>query len=184
MERIKISTNFYLDEFIDPMTYFSRKDNGLNLIDKRLFDVAQLLRYHYLKPLPINTWWFIYKKFKNKKALNDIILFIINNTKYGNRKINKWSGTRGPACEIGAINSAHKFEAHGRCLAIDPKGDQNVLFNIVKQNAKVFYNLGVRRLEDPAITPGWLHLDLLERNTRKNSIRVVNLTEATQIIKF
>ena len=58
------------------------------------------------------------------------------------------------------------------------------MFAIVKANAKEFYSLGLKRLEDPSITKGWLHCDTLELNTVPNTIRVVDLKKVTQIIKI
>lgn len=43
MERIKVSKNFYLDEFIDIHSYFKTENNGYNSLDKRLINIAQLL---------------------------------------------------------------------------------------------------------------------------------------------
>ena len=165
MERIKVSNNFYLDEFIDPHTYINDLHHGLNLLDFRLIQIAQKVREFCGKPLFINTWW----DFQDKS-----ISEIENDT-----SIRKWSGLRTSRCNIGAKNSAHKL---GK--AIDLKGNQKELFGLVKENAKEFHAIGVRRLEDPNITIGWLHVDTLERNTKPNSIRVVDLTKCTQTIYF
>ena len=54
----------------------------------------------------------------------------------------------------------------------------------VRDNAKEFYNLGLRRLEDISITKGWLHIDTWEHNTKPNSIRVVDRTKCTETIYF
>lgn len=182
MERIKVNTNFYLDEFVDPHTYFNSEDNGLSLIDNRLFDIAQLLRYHYKKPIFINTWWRMYLILKEKMPLDQLISKIEKTDTYYRRKIYKWSGNRSLRSNIGSSKSAHRSDIHKKCLAIDPKGDQTELYNIVKQNAEVFYCLGLRRLEDPSITPGWLHSDTYELNTKPNSIRVVDYEKETQTI--
>lgn len=174
MERIKVNSNFYLDEFVDPFTYFNEEDHGLSLIDQRLFDIAQLLRYHYMKPVYINNWWSYYLDKKDKWSTDYIIQKIESS-----RMVYKWSGLRTNRTSVGSSLSAHKSGQ-----AIDPKGNEIEFFKIVKANAEVFYNLGVRRLEDIAITPGWLHIDTLERNTTPKSIRVVDLHKATQTIYF
>jgi len=174
MKQIKVSENFYLDEFIDPHTYFYEVKNGLDQIDHELFEIAQLLRDKWKKPIYINTWWSYYKE--NETLLNcDQIIDDIENL----NTIRKWSGLRTARCSIGAPQSAHK---QGK--AIDCVGNGKMLFNIVKKEPKEFYDAGVRRLEDYRITPTWLHLDTLERNTQPNSIRVVDLTKATEIIKW
>lgn len=184
MKRIKVNTNFYLDEFVDPYTYFNSEDHGLSIIDKRLFDIAQLLRYHNKGPLYINTWWRMYEILKDKMSIDEIIKKIESTNSYYGRKIYKWSGNRIARANVGSSQSAHRSDIHGQCLAIDPKGDQNKLFKIVEANAEVFYSLGLRRLEDKSITPGWLHADTREHNTSPNSIRVVNRIKATEIITW
>lgn len=174
MERIKVNTNFYLDEFIDPFTYFNTEYHGLSIIDNRLFDIAQLLRYHYMKPIYINNWWSYYLQKKEVWSLDYIIERIEKK-----KNIHKWSGIRTQRSNVGSVLSAHR-----KFKAIDPKGNEIKLFKIVKENAKVFYDLGVRRLEDYRITPGWLHIDTSERNTKPKSIRVVDLRRSTQTIYF
>ena len=183
MERIRISKNFYLDEFIDPYTYFNTWDNGLTLVDNRLFDIAQLLRNLYGRPIGINNWWAYYYENKDRLTIDDII-YNIETRNYlsvnkRSKKIYKWSGTRTDRTKIGSSRSAHRA-----FKAIDPKGNPKKYFNIVKDNAEAFYKLGLRRLEDISITSGWLHMDTLERNTKPDSIRVVDLTKCTETIYF
>lgn len=165
MERIQVTTNFYLDEFVDPHTYFNRQDNGRGLIDHRLFAIAQQLRDYKGESISINNWWSRFLELEGIAPIHTIIDQIENSNYH------KWSGFRSARCRIGSSQSAHKLGQ-----AIDPKGDQNELFKIVEDNAKVFYAMGLRRLEDPKITKGWLHMDTLERNTEPNKIRIVDLT--------
>lgn len=177
MERIQVSENFYLDEFIDPHTYFNDTDNGRSRLDIRLIPIAQRLRTLYGEPIFINNWWEIFKKYEMTRSKIQIIAIIENMNKDG--EINIWSGIRTNRCSIGASKSAHKL---GK--AIDPKGDEKKMYDIVKENAKEFHAMGVRRLEDISITNGWLHIDTLERNTKPNSIRVVDKTKCTETIYF
>jgi len=172
--RIKVSENFYLDEFIDPYSFFYTLDNGLSLVDIRIFDFAQTLRNHKESGLRINNWWWYYEKHKLEMPLSVIINNIENNN-----SLSKWSGLRTPRSSYYSVTSAHST---GK--AIDPKGDSKLYFEIVKENAKEFYDLGVRRIEDISITPTWLHGDMLERNTKPNSIRVVDRTKMTEIITW
>lgn len=173
MNRIKVTNNFYLDEFIDPRTYFNCDNNGLNKIDHRLFKVAQLIRDIIGRPLRINNWWHLYIKYKNNKSLDWIINYIEKSD------YSKWSGYRPPSCPIGA-----KYSAHKKGLAIDTKGDEYALKNIIYSYAEDFYNIGVRRIEDPNITHGWLHIDLEKRNSRLNTIRIINITKEVGSIIF
>lgn len=182
-KRVKVSKNFYLDEFIDPFTYINERDRGLGKIDYRIVILAQRLRDYWEKPLAINTWWdyFISNEcstsyhtiIKNIEKSNDLIV----NGKL--QSIRRWSGYRPPHCRIGSKRSAHKV---GK--AIDPKGPGKLLFRIVRDHPKEFYDLGLRRLEDRFLTPTWLHMDTLERNTTPNTIRVVDLIKTTEIIKW
>lgn len=182
-ERIKVSKNFFLDEFIDPHTYLISEDRGLSILDFRLIKIAQRLRNKINRPLGINNWWGYFEENECDTPYDEIIKDIESNSVLTIRgkknRIFKWSGYRPPHCKIGAKRSAHKLGQ-----AIDPKGDENYYYEIIKNNAKEFYNLGVRRLEDINITRGWLHLDTLERNTKPNSIRVVDLVEETHTIYF
>jgi hypothetical protein len=102
----------------------------------------------------------------NEGKSNEDIIELIESSK----SVSKFSGFRPSHCPIGAKHSAHK-----KGKAVDPKGDQNALFEIVKANAKEFYNMGLRRLENPAITKGWLHMDTSENSHKEGYIRVINL---------
>lgn len=173
MTRIQVSPNFYLDEFIDPFTYFREPDNGLSKVDPALFKLAQLLRDKYGKSISINGWWKHLPEnliaFNPLQFLNEMIA----------KKVSVWSGLRTSLCTIGAPKSAHKL---GK--AIDPKGDEKIFMQIVRDNAKQFYDLGLCRLEDISITNGWLHMDTETRNCVPNSIRVIDKTKCTEVIRW
>lgn len=172
MERIKISKYFYADELIDPRTYFNEVNNGIDLIDYNLLQCLDLLREKAGKPLYINTWWATYERDKDKKELEQIINHIEKNN-----TLRKYSGFRGKFCKIGA-----KFSAHRKGKGADPKGvSPKILFNIIKENSKEFYNLGLRRLEDTSITPTWLHLDTWNKNS-SNGIEVVDLKKVVETL--
>lgn len=174
--RIKVAENFFLDEFVDPHTYYSNPDRGRNVMDERLFKIAQAVRDTYGKPLAINNWWpFMAAYRKPGKTFNSLEFLYWCEAK----RISVWSGYRSPLSHVGA-----KTGAHYKGLAIDLKAPGRDLFKIVKNEAEYYYYLGVRRLEDPRITPTWLHIDTWERNTEPNSIRVVDLKRATEIIRF
>ncbi len=166
-ERIRVSQNFYLDEFVDPFTYLNESDNGLSKMDPRTFDLAQLLRTKKGSSISINNWWGMYLKLLAEgKTIKQIIRLIENS-----RAVNKWSGYRPPHCRIGAKASKHR-----KGEAIDPKGNQNELFKIVKASIKEFYRFGLRRLENPKITSGWLHMDISSSGHKAGFVRVVNLS--------
>ena len=163
MERIQLSANLFLDELVDPLTYFTEDDNGLSKIDKKLIPIFQLLRDKYGKSIGVNGWW--------KHLPADMIVF--DPESFLNlmikTKVPVWSGYRSPSCKIGAAKSAHK---QGK--AQDPKGDEKAFFKIVCENAKEFYILGLRRIENVKYTKGWLHGDTLTTNHQPNKIRIIN----------
>lgn len=175
MQRITVSENFYLDEFIDPVTYFTQPDNGLSMIDKRIVDLAQLLRSKYGKSIGINNWWHALMKYIKENPEKTIVDFSNFYVKRGNFQ---WSGYRSPRCRIGSPASAHK-----KSKAIDPKGDEKEFLKIIEDNALEFYRAGLRRIEDISITNGWLHMDTNDRNCLPNHINVVDRTKVVRRIK-
>lgn len=170
-KRIKCTTNFYLDEFVDPVTYFSEADHGISKIDPALFDLAQLLRDKYGNPVYINRWW--------DHLPVDLVVFDPSAflRLMESKKVPVWSGLRTLLCSIGAPKSAHKL-----AKAIDTKGDEKIFMQIVRDNASQFYALGLRRLEDISITNGWLHMDTHTANCKPNSLRVVDKVRCTETI--
>lgn len=174
MKRITVSPNFYLDEFLDPYTYLKEKDNGLDQLDFKLFQIAQKVREMYGQPLYINTWWDFYQLKKDTLSIDQIISQIENSN-----SLRKWSGLRTSRSNVGGKNSAHR-----KGMAIDLKGNGQKLYEVVKDNAKELYCAGLRRIEDKKITTTWLHADTWEKNTKPNSIRVVDLTKCTETIYF
>lgn len=182
--RIKVSANFHLDEFIDPHTYFNTDDHGMSSVDCRLFKMAQLLRDLYGKSIYINNWWKYYEFYKDECSIEQMIKDIESDP-----NLSKWSGIRTDRCNEGASASAHRTGTKGLNKqpygqAIDVKNNTKAFYKLVIDNIKSFYALGLRRLEDPNITPNWLHMDTLERYTVPNSIRVVGLSEVKEVIKF
>lgn len=83
MERIKVSANFFLDEYIPKDIYLAAKDPRelIYLVKQELYDADQKLRYAF-GPCVINNWW------------------------DGGDRI--YSGYRPEDCPIGADKSDHK----------------------------------------------------------------------------
>jgi hypothetical protein len=182
MQRIQVSKNFFLDEFVPPSTYFNLPCNGLSVMDQKVFAITQLLRELYGKPIGVNNWWGYYKENELDVPVEQIIEDIETSAnlywKGKSQTVYKWSGYRPPHCKIGAPASAHK-----RAKAADPKGSEKEFMQIVRNNAKRFYDLGLRRVEDVSITPGWLHMDSHEHNTLPFHINVVGLKTVVERIK-
>ena len=168
MERKKVSKFFYLDELVDPQTYFFEFDNGLSKLDSQLFPLLDYLREQYNKPLIVNNWWSAYEKNKDKSEVLNRIL--------ADNSVRKYSGFRSRFCTIGAVNSAHR-----KGKGIDIKGNPKELYELIKNNATTYYNMGLRRLEDTTITTTWLHLDTFDKNKTKG-IEVFDLKKVVRIL--
>ena len=163
MNRIKLNNNLFLDELVDPVTYFTEADKGLGKMASAIPDIFQLLRDKYNSSININGWW---KHLPSDMTDFDPFAFL---KLMQQKKVAVWSGYRSPLCKIGAKGSAHRL-----FKAIDPKGDEKLFFKIVCENAQQFYDLGLRRIENTSFTKGWLHGDTEERNHKVGFIRIVN----------
>lgn len=168
MDRIQLTTNVYLDELIDPRTYFFMPDNGRSLIKMKVVKCIQLFRNKVGKPVRLNTWWKYYIDNRATKSLEEIIQHLEN----PENKFRIWCGYRSPACKIGAKASKHRFGEAGDLHVDGMTGAQ--MFKLVEDNAAEFYAMGVRRLEDPKYTKTWLHMDISESNHTTGFIRVVD----------
>jgi len=81
----------------------------------------------------------------------------------GGRRVHNWCGLRSPACAIGAINSYHK-----KGMAIDlhiPQIQIMLLYDFCTSPEALA--LGIKRVENIACTPGWVHIDIGEPNPAK-----------------
>lgn len=130
MERIKITNNFYLDEFIPKELYKSTPIWKLKLcIDSRLFIIAQTIRDH-MGPLTINNW-----------------------ATGGPRE---WSGVRTVDSPYYSMFSQHTY---GRALdIISSEHTGEALRQHIRDNYDSIYRkLGVTRIEADT---SWLHIDV------------------------
>lgn len=57
MKRIKISENFYLDEFVPPTIYKKYGRKSTWFINPILAKAVQIIRTHFGKSVTINNWW-------------------------------------------------------------------------------------------------------------------------------
>jgi hypothetical protein len=132
MSRITVSKNFKLDEFIHPDIYNIYKSQSIKFIDVRLITIAQEIREDLGLPLTINTWY--------------------NGGGFKNSGLRKFDST------TGAKMSQHKF---GRAIDLKcSKCDALKIAEVILNNKEKYLKLGVGRLENPAITKTWLHVDL------------------------
>ena len=166
-ERIQVSKNFYLDEFICRELYIQLvypktneflsviKEKGINSLFlllrngeklRKLIDIAQFCRDRYNVSATINNW-----------AIG------------GDRNNSGW---RDPNSKVGAKLSAHK-----NCEAIDivfANLDEKDVYVDVITNKNVFFKIGVREIEDGtydnATGEGWTHLSIRGFHTTINII--------------
>lgn len=183
MNRIKVAPNFYLDEFIDPVTYFTTPDHGLSLVDLALFAIAQEVRNDYGKPLTINDWW---KHLPDDMNSFDPVKFLRQCEAIS---CPVWSGIRTELSSTGAPKSAHRLRGEKVFRAFDirdkkEKGEEKIFYDFVKKNPAKYYRLGLRRMEDKRVTIGWGHFDTLALNCKPNSIRIIDKTKCTETIHF
>ena len=145
MNRIAISENFFLDEFIPPEIYTARGSQSIQLLDMRIIMGVQKLRELANVPFTVNNW------------------------ARGGRF--KERGLRSANTTTGARWSQHKY---GRAVDIDPQGITIAqLFAILKANEKWFIERSfITTVENISATPSWLHVDC--RYTGQDSLLIVN----------
>jgi hypothetical protein len=151
MNRIKITDNFYLDEFIPPEIYSVRGASSIELLDIRIIAGVQFIRE------------------KAEAKYGSGVSFTVNN--WFNKGTRHESGLRLPNTRTGAKWSQHKY---GRAVDIVPKGlSVAQLFEIVKENERYLLDSGfITTVENIAFTKTWLHVDC--RYTGLDSLRIVN----------
>lgn len=179
MERIKIPSapSFYYDEIIDPHTYLTDLAKGKVWAD-RIAPAAQLFRNTIGKACTSNNWW---PKYVTLQQSGLPVAEIIKQIETSS--VRKWSGSRPAHCPEGSAQSAHRISKEGAIDIVVTGMTGQQLFDIVKRNAKVFYEAGIRRMETPAIAKTWLHMDRREHNEVK-TIVVVDLATRIERITF
>lgn len=148
MKRIKVSDNFYLDEFINPVTYRKFGAKSQRYIRPELIKIAQTIRSFTGLSCEINNW-------ATGGAYEE-------------------SGLRDFNTSTGASYSAHKFGAAIDIKIGDL--DSFAMAKIITDNYEdIFKPLVVTRIEDPEFTQGkyrsWLHIDVL--HTGSNELQIV-----------
>lgn len=136
MERLKVSPNFHLDEFIPKEIYSQFGNKSHQFLDPRLIPLCEELRRMLKLPLTINDWMI----------------------REGGRNE---SGFRTPSTTTGATYSQHKF---GRAVDIQFPGvtDYEKMRNFIRLNFSKLKEFGLSTIEKD--TPTWLHLDIRTTN--------------------
>ena len=132
MTRVKISDNFYLDEFIHPEIYHRFGANSKLYLSSDLVDLVQAIRSKYGKPININTW-----------------------ATGGARKNSGLRDYKNPLG--GRLNRSRHY--YGLCVDMvcsDIKGLQNH----IDENKEYYHKLGLRVIENFNHTPTWCHVSV------------------------
>lgn len=134
--------NFSVWEFVPKSVYDKFGEQSRHFINDKLIIVAQELRNDLGKPLYINTW--------------------------GSGGDLHYRGYRPPFSRIGALLSQHKF---GQAMDVSSNVPHYNIYDCIMDRQKKYYELGVRRIENPEATRGnhlgWIHLDTLNVGAEK-----------------
>ncbi len=128
--RIKITDNFYLDEFVPPELYWEFGAKSMYWIRPELFQIAQAVR-DYFGITYINTWW----EGGNRKESG---LRLPNSTTGAELSLHKFGGAIDPKCERATADDVRQY--------------------VAGNYYKIFKPLGLTRME--ARTKTWVHLDI------------------------
>lgn len=180
-DRLKISDNYYLDEFIDHRTYLLSSDVNYvrSLIDSKIVDICQYIRRRVGVPVYVNTWFNVYRNEIVRASGEELVRLcsIIDR----DNSVRKFSGFRPKWCEVGSPRSAHKLG-----LAADIVSNHisaRDLFSFVLNNISELYKLGLRRIEDINVTGTWVHLDTHALNVKDGFVNVVDLKTIVRRIR-
>lgn len=176
MNRIKVSDNFFLDEFICPCIYHDRQEKSIEHIDNRLIALAQWIRSKTGVSITINNYWRYYLENINNAKVVEMV--------YANKSVFKERGLRNINTGTGAKLSAHKT---GQAIDVDITGmTANAMFTWAKENKADLYRLGVRRIEHYSLTGGtgrgWMHMDV--KGADNKTIKIINLTSVVDVWKI
>lgn len=136
------SKYFVLQEYLPKAIYLNQAISlraKVGLIDQRLIDSDDFIREWFDVPIVINNW-----HLKNQ-------VHIYNE-----------SGFRTRFTETGGDLSQHR---HGRASDKKFKGlTPKFVFNEILKYEKVFFDAGVRRIENVEFTKTWIHTDVAQTN--------------------
>lgn len=134
MERIKVSENFYLDEFVGKSFYNKFGSKSIWFIDDRIIDIVQFIRTKTGKSITVNTWF--------------------NGGRFSER------GLRDPNTSTGAKYSQHKF---GKALDFEVSGikSDDVRKLIQGEWKDELRELGLTAIEAGI---SWVHIDVRNTN--------------------
>ncbi len=150
MKRIKVTEDFYLDEFVAPEIYARFGAKSILWLRPEIFNIAQVLRNRFGRVI-VNNW-----ANNGQIGANDFLQLPLNIQKNYFRE----SGLRIPDTHTGAKYSLHKFGCAADLKFTDTKPEE--VRKHILTNQRSYMNLGLRRME--AGTSSWLHVDLGNTN--------------------
>ena len=128
----RVSTNFILEEFIDPETFSIFGERSVWFIDPVIVRVVQFIRDRHGVPVTVNNWHIAGGKYNE-------------------------SGYRRPNTTTGGKLSQHKF---GRASDIKTTGiTRQELYKDIIDNQSLYMKVGLTTVEHIDSTPSWVHLD-------------------------
>lgn len=156
MDRIQLTTNLYLDEYIPRELYMLHQHKPhrlVGLLDSRLINSDQLLRTKFGQ-VTINNWW----------GLNDIDFAKEIAKPAGQRWIRNESGLRLHGTNTGAKLSQHFFGRASDKIFKNATSDE--VRNYIKENYQI---LGITCIEDNV---SWVHSDVRQLYNTKSLLIV------------
>lgn len=128
----KISTYFYLYEFVPKEIYERWGEKSIRFIDRRIVLLADFIRDRFGKPMTINNW-------HEGGSLNN-------------------RGFRLPDSSVGAFLSDHKF---GRAEDFNIEGiTPQEVYKDIMDNQDMYMKAGATIIEDIEFTKTWTHLSV------------------------
>ncbi len=147
MERLRVSNDFFLDEFIPPEMYARFGNQSLLWIRPEIITIVQVLRNIFGITI-INNW-----SAKGSISSDEFLRLPLNVQKGYFTE----SGLRLPKTGTGADYSMHKFgcAADLKFTSVTPDEVRKYIRGNYKER---FQQLGLTRMEDS--TQSWLHVDI------------------------
>lgn len=134
------SKYFIIQEYVPKIIFDTYGINSSWFVDPRLIKLDDFIREWFDEPITINNWWWVRNGMQNR-------------------------GFRTPTTKVGGKLSQHRFgRASDKSFA---KLTIKEAFNEIMKYEKVFFDQGLRCMEDIAYTPTWLHSDIRETGLDK-----------------
>ena len=130
--RIKVSDNFYLDEYVHPDIYKQFKGISIKYLNPKLIKLVQYLREAYGAPITINNWY------------------------NGGNFIN--SGLRDYKNPLGKLNRSRHY--YGLCADLKTKNIKSLQNYVYKNREFLRKNYGLTVIENFDYTKSWCHISV------------------------